>query len=209
MSAMISVEEALKRVLASAKTPLEEEKVALQAAYGRVLAYDLKALRTQPPFPNSAMDGYALRAAMRCRRPRPSHWSANPLRAAPSTASSVRARRCASSLAPPCPMAPTLSSFRRMSSARASKSVCQPRRRQGTICVRPAWTFRPARRSSRLATGWAPETSRWRRRQTTPSLRFAGAPGSRFWRPATNWSRPVGRSARRKSSPPTISPSPA
>jgi molybdopterin molybdotransferase len=63
MSAMISVEEALKRVLASAETPLEEEKVALQAAYGRVLAHDLKALRTQPPFPNSAMDGYAIRSA--------------------------------------------------------------------------------------------------------------------------------------------------
>jgi molybdopterin molybdotransferase len=63
MSAMISVEEALKRVLASAETPLEEEKVALPAAYGRVLAHDLKALRTQPPFPNSAMDGYAIRSA--------------------------------------------------------------------------------------------------------------------------------------------------
>jgi molybdopterin molybdotransferase len=63
MSGMISVEEALKRVLASAETPLEEEKVALPAAYGRVLASDLKALRTQPPFSNSAMDGYALRSA--------------------------------------------------------------------------------------------------------------------------------------------------
>ena len=30
---------------------------------GRVLARDLAALRTQPPFANSAMDGYALRAA--------------------------------------------------------------------------------------------------------------------------------------------------
>jgi molybdopterin molybdotransferase len=63
MSSMITVEEALKRVLASAETPLEEENVALEAAYGRVLACDLKALRTQPPFSNSAMDGYALRAA--------------------------------------------------------------------------------------------------------------------------------------------------
>ena len=63
MSAMITVEEALKRVLASAETPLDEEKVALEAAYGRVLARDLKALRTQPPFANSAMDGYAVRAA--------------------------------------------------------------------------------------------------------------------------------------------------
>ena len=38
MSPMITVEEALKRVLASAEAPLKEEKVALQAAYGRVLA---------------------------------------------------------------------------------------------------------------------------------------------------------------------------
>jgi molybdopterin molybdotransferase len=63
MSAMITVEEALKRVLASAEAPLDEEKVALEGAYGRVLARDVKALRTQPPFPNSAMDGYAVRAA--------------------------------------------------------------------------------------------------------------------------------------------------
>jgi molybdopterin molybdotransferase len=63
MSAMITVDEALKRVLASADTPLDEENVILNVAYGRVLAQDLKALRTQPPFPNSAMDGYALRSA--------------------------------------------------------------------------------------------------------------------------------------------------
>ena len=63
MNAMMTVEEALARVIASAETPLEEEKVALEQAYGRVLVRDLKALRTQPPFPNSAMDGYALRAA--------------------------------------------------------------------------------------------------------------------------------------------------
>ena len=60
---MITVEEALRRVLASAETPLGDETVDLEMAYGRVLASDVKALRTQPPFPNSAMDGYALRAA--------------------------------------------------------------------------------------------------------------------------------------------------
>ena len=60
---MITVEEALARVLASADPPLGEENVVLEAAYGRVLARDLKALRTQPPFPNSAMDGYAVRSA--------------------------------------------------------------------------------------------------------------------------------------------------
>jgi molybdopterin molybdotransferase len=63
MSGMIAVEEALTRVLASAETPLGEERVALHAAHGRVLARNLVALRTQPPFANSAMDGYALRAA--------------------------------------------------------------------------------------------------------------------------------------------------
>jgi molybdopterin molybdotransferase len=62
MSGMITVEEALTRVLASAQ-PLAEERVALDAGYGRVLARDLSALRTQPPFANSAMDGYAVRAA--------------------------------------------------------------------------------------------------------------------------------------------------
>ncbi len=63
MSGMITVEEALARVLASVKSPLDEERIALEAAHGRMLARDLAALRTQPPFPNSAMDGYALRAA--------------------------------------------------------------------------------------------------------------------------------------------------
>ncbi len=62
MSPMMTVEEALNRVLASADLPLGEENVVLEAAYGRVLARDLKALRTQPPFPNSAMDGYAVRS---------------------------------------------------------------------------------------------------------------------------------------------------
>ncbi len=63
MNGMITVAEALARVLASADLPLDEENVALEEAYDRVLARDLHALRTQPPFANSAMDGYALRAA--------------------------------------------------------------------------------------------------------------------------------------------------
>ncbi len=60
---MISVAEALARVLASASPPMEAEIVAVEDALGRTLAHDLHALRTQPPFANSAMDGYALRAA--------------------------------------------------------------------------------------------------------------------------------------------------
>ena len=60
---MISVAEALARVLASAPKPVGSESVTIEAALGRTLASDLRALRTQPPFANSAMDGYALRAA--------------------------------------------------------------------------------------------------------------------------------------------------
>ena len=63
MSDLISVAEALRRVLDSAASPLEEEFVALDAAFGRTLARDIAAKRSQPPFANSAMDGYALRAA--------------------------------------------------------------------------------------------------------------------------------------------------
>ena len=107
-----------------------------------MLARDLKALRTQPPFPNSAMDGYALRAADTTPAPADLtligesaagrafdgvvgrgrggahlHWRAN-----------ARRRRH-----------DRHSGGRR--AARAGGSVSRPRRRQGTICVRLAWTF--------------------------------------------------------------------
>ncbi len=60
---LISVAEALERVLASAREPSDEESVALGDALGRTLARDVRALRAQPPFANAAMDGYAMRAA--------------------------------------------------------------------------------------------------------------------------------------------------
>jgi molybdopterin molybdotransferase len=56
------VADALAAVLAGAE-PLPEEMVALDAAFHRVLARELAALRTQPPQVMSAMDGYAVRAA--------------------------------------------------------------------------------------------------------------------------------------------------
>ena len=56
---MITVEAALALVLALAK-PLGAEPVALRRAAGRVLAVDALALRDQPPFAASAMDGYAI-----------------------------------------------------------------------------------------------------------------------------------------------------
>jgi molybdopterin molybdotransferase len=60
--ALMPVADALAAVLDGA-TPLPEEMITLDAAHRRVLARDLPALRTQPPQPMSAMDGYAVRAA--------------------------------------------------------------------------------------------------------------------------------------------------
>ena len=60
---LIPVAEALSRVLAAADEPLAEEWVALEEAFGRTLSRDVVAARTQPPFANSAMDGYAVRAS--------------------------------------------------------------------------------------------------------------------------------------------------
>jgi molybdopterin molybdotransferase len=59
---MISVEEALTRLLAPLEA-LPAEQVSIAEAVGRVLAEDVVARRTQPPFAVSAMDGYAVRAA--------------------------------------------------------------------------------------------------------------------------------------------------
>ena len=59
---MISVEEALARVLALAGPP-SAETVPLDRAYGRALLEPAAARLTQPPFDAAAMDGYALRGA--------------------------------------------------------------------------------------------------------------------------------------------------
>jgi len=59
---LLPVDQAVERLLADVE-PLEAESVPLAEAFGRVLASDLKATRDQPPFPASAMDGYAVRAA--------------------------------------------------------------------------------------------------------------------------------------------------
>ncbi len=56
---MISVDEALAKCFALTR-PLDAETVPLRHAAGRVLALPLQATRDQPPFPASAMDGYAL-----------------------------------------------------------------------------------------------------------------------------------------------------
>jgi molybdopterin molybdotransferase len=70
---LMPVEEALERLLALAeKAPIAEtEHLALAEAEGRVLAHELVAGLDLPPWPNSAMDGYALRLA---------DWQGEPLR---------------------------------------------------------------------------------------------------------------------------------
>ncbi|MER8378900.1 molybdopterin molybdotransferase MoeA [Mesorhizobium sp. M0142] len=60
--ALVPVAEALERLLDGAAA-LQGERVALLDAADRVLAEPVVALRTQPPFNASAMDGYAVRAA--------------------------------------------------------------------------------------------------------------------------------------------------
>ena len=57
---MIAVDEALARCLALV-APLPAEAVALRHAVGRMMAQPALAVRDQPPFDASAMDGYALR----------------------------------------------------------------------------------------------------------------------------------------------------
>ncbi|MGZ4315770.1 MAG: molybdopterin molybdotransferase MoeA [Gaiellaceae bacterium] len=61
MAELLSLEEALERILGRV-TPLGPEGVELSAAAGRVLAADALAAVDLPPFPSSAMDGFAVRS---------------------------------------------------------------------------------------------------------------------------------------------------
>jgi molybdopterin molybdotransferase len=60
--ALTPVDDALARLLSDV-SPVSAEPVALAAANGRILAEDIVARRTQPPFTAAAMDGWALAAA--------------------------------------------------------------------------------------------------------------------------------------------------
>jgi molybdopterin molybdotransferase len=59
---LLPVAEAIARIVAGVE-PCPSEEVALAMAAGRCLAGPLAARRSQPPFPASAMDGYAVRSA--------------------------------------------------------------------------------------------------------------------------------------------------
>ena len=62
MAELLSLAEAQARVLERVE-PLAGEPVPLAAAAGRVLAEDARAVVDLPPFPSSAMDGFAVRSA--------------------------------------------------------------------------------------------------------------------------------------------------
>ena len=59
---MISADQAIQIVLDNV-TPLGVERIPIVTALGRVLAQDISSPRDIPGFDNSAMDGYAVRAA--------------------------------------------------------------------------------------------------------------------------------------------------
>ncbi|RAS13586.1 gephyrin-like molybdotransferase Glp [Ensifer adhaerens] len=59
--ALLSVEDALERILHGATPPQLTELVGLHDGPGRVLSQDIPARVTHPAFHNSAMDGYAVR----------------------------------------------------------------------------------------------------------------------------------------------------
>jgi molybdopterin molybdotransferase len=62
MADLLSIEEAQRLVLERAQ-PLAFERVALEDAAGRVLAETAESVTDLPPFPSSAMDGFAVRSA--------------------------------------------------------------------------------------------------------------------------------------------------
>src|SRR6266508_6030461 len=59
---LLSIEDALARILERVR-PLPSETIPIEEAAGRVLAEDVPAVVDLPPFPSSAMDGFAVRAA--------------------------------------------------------------------------------------------------------------------------------------------------
>ncbi len=62
MASLLSIDVALREILARV-SPLASEAVSIESAAGRVLARDARAAVDLPPFPSSAMDGFAVRAA--------------------------------------------------------------------------------------------------------------------------------------------------
>ena len=140
--ALLPVSEAI-RLVTEGLEPLEAERVPLAEALGRVLAEDLQARLTQPPFPASAMDGFAVRSEDVASLPA---TLASDRRVGRRTAFRRRrlaqAKPFASLPARRCPLAPTASSFRRM-------SICPAISPPSTPSIRNASFGPPVRISAR------------------------------------------------------------
>ena len=110
------------------------KSVPLREAFGRTLARDLARRRTQPPFANSAMDGYAVRAADAAAPPARLRLIGESAAGHAFAGASAPARRCGFSPARRCRTAPTRSSFRRTRGARAAsvtlRASVAPRRQR-------------------------------------------------------------------------------
>ena len=87
---MTTVEEH-RAVVASLLAPMPAEEVALYDARARVLAGDVVAATALPSFDNSAMDGYAVRAAEVAGAPVALPWRSTSPPVAPTSRRSRRA----------------------------------------------------------------------------------------------------------------------
>ena len=158
---MISVEEALDRILAGLGGPMPAEEVALTAGLGRILAEDVTAALTQPPVAVSAMDGYAVRAADVAKVPARLTVigiapAGRPFKGIVGPGQAVRAQAPGIGLAGICDryqllclsLALTRSSSRRMPRPRGTRSPSAKRRGRAASSARRGWISRPGRSAS-------------------------------------------------------------
>ena len=157
----------MERMIAERIVPLREnETVALNAARGRVLAADVVSPVNVPPFDNSAVDGYAVRAADLDPVGETRLTVIDRIMAGHGATSRDRrgARRRASLPAHLCRMAQTRSSCRRMSAPKETRSSF----RRGSSVMRTtglrAKTSKREQSFFRQGGGWLRSTLRWRPR---------------------------------------------
>ena len=139
---MISVEDALLNCLSLTKI-LETETVALRNAAGRMMPAAAIATRDQPPFPASAMDGYAIAAD-----PAPGdtlNSLASPPLATPFSAVLPRVKPFASLPALPFLQVQSALSFRKMSTCPAPPSPSAPMPTPNATSVRKVRISRRAK----------------------------------------------------------------
>ena len=152
---LLTLAEAQRLVLERA-LPLPAERVPLEQAAGRVLAESASAVVDLPPFPSSAMDGFAVRGAdtpgtlpvvFRVAAGRPSSQPCSP------------ARRWGSPPAGSSPRAPMVSSPSSMLSTMKTRSRSASRLRPARTSGRKAAISAPVTRSSVRAHGSVPPSS--------------------------------------------------